>query len=74
MDEKQFTIQLGQRIKEIRKYRKMTQGDLARAAKIAPSNVSEIEHGKVTILATTLMKITAALDVEPNEILDFYKK
>ena len=73
MDEKQFTIQLGQRIKEIRKYRKMTQGELACAAKIAPSNISEIEHGKVTILVTTLMKITAALDVEPNEILDFYK-
>ena len=74
MDEKLFSIQLGARIKELRKSRKMTQWELADAAKLAHSNISEIEHGKVSIQTTTLVKIILALDVEPNEILNFYKK
>ena len=74
MDEKLFTIQLGQRIREIRKWRNMTQGELANAAHIAPSNISEIEHGKVSIQATTLMKIIIALGVSPNEMLKLDEK
>lgn len=73
MDEKLFIIKLGQRIRKIRKSQKMTQADLASAAHIAPSNISEIENGKVSIQATTLMKIIIALKVSPNEMLNFEK-
>ncbi len=61
--------QIGQRIRDIRISKKMTQNDLAFAAHISTSNVSDIELGKTRILLTTFVKIIEALQVSSDSIL-----
>ena len=69
MDEKLKTKEIGQRIREIRQSKKMTQNDLAFEAHISPSNLSDIELGKTNLGVLTLIKIIEALDVSADIIL-----
>ncbi|MBQ7960181.1 MAG: helix-turn-helix transcriptional regulator [Clostridia bacterium] len=61
--------EIGQRIREIRLSKKMTQNDLAFAAHISTSNVSDIELGKSKIWLTTFIKIVEALQVSSDSII-----
>lgn len=61
--------EIGQRIREIRLSQGMTQNDLAFAAHISTSNVSDIERGKSKIWLTTFVKIVEALQVSSDSIL-----
>ena len=61
--------EVGKRIREIRLSKNMTQNDLAFAAHISPSNVSDIELGKSKIWLTTFIKIIEALQVSSDTIL-----
>ena len=63
MDEKLKTKEIGQRIREIRLSKKMTQNDLAFEAHISPSNLIDIELGKSKMCLTTLVRIVEALQV-----------
>lgn len=69
MDESGRLKLVGQRIKEIRKSKGMTQADLAKAADMAASNVSELENGKTQIQLLTLMNIIEGLQVSADDIL-----
>ena len=69
MEDKQKMKEIGQRIREIRNSKKMTQNDLAFAAHISPSNISDIELGKSQIWLTTFIKIAEALQVSTDSIL-----
>lgn len=69
MDEKIVLKQIGQRIREIRLAKGMTQNDLAFVAHISTSNVSDIELGKSKIWLTTFVKIVEALQVSADSIL-----
>lgn len=60
---------IGQRIREIRISKGMTQNDLAFEAHISTSNVSDIELGKSKIWLTTFIKIVEALQVSADSIL-----
>ena len=63
-----FKKLLGNRIKTIRKARKLTQEQLAEYVNIGTPNISYIENGKFAPSIDTLQKIAQALKVEPYEL------
>lgn len=62
---------LGQRIKEVRKSKGITQEQLAKCVGIGTSNISYIETGKFAPTIENFEKIVKALDVEPHELYTF---
>ena len=69
MDDKTILKEIGQRIRQIRVSKKMTQNDLAFSAHLAPSNISDIELGKSNMWIVTFVKIVEALQVSSDLIL-----
>ena len=62
---------LGKRIQEIRKYKKITQEQLAELIGVDTSSISHIENGKYYPTAENLDKILEKLDIRPHEIFAF---
>ncbi len=62
---------LGQRIKEIRKKRQITQEKLAELVGIEPPNMSYIETGRFYPSPDTLRKIARSLNVKIYELYKF---
>lgn len=62
--------QIGKRIATARKKQGMTQEDLAGAAEIDRSFLSEIENGHKNLSVETLKKIADALSIKPSKLLD----
>lgn len=60
---------IGQNIAKLRKYKKLSQEDLAGAAEIDRSFLSEIENGHKNLSVLVLLKIAKALGVKPQEII-----
>ena len=69
MEDNVRLLAIGQRIRSIRKNRKLTQGDLAKIADMKASNISEIENGKSQMHLLTFIKIIEALQVSADELL-----
>lgn len=69
MDDFTMLKQIGQRIREARLSKNMTQNDLAFAAHISTSNISDIELGKSRIWLTTFVKIVEVLQVSADSLL-----
>ncbi len=65
----QISKKLGENIKQIRKKKDMTQGDICRALNMDRSYMSAIENGKKNITLGILEKLAAALDVSVDELL-----
>jgi len=61
----------GERIKEIRKKRGMTQEDVAKILEIDPKSFSRIERGERSPSLDTIEKIACALSVEPKDLFEF---
>ena len=63
----------GRNVRAARKRKDWTQEDLAHEAGLAPVQISRIERGVREVRLTTVLKLLAALDVAPNELLsDLY--
>lgn len=62
--------QIGKKIAALRKRQGMTQEDLAGAAEIDRSFLSEIENGHKNLSVETLKKIADALGIKPSKLLD----
>ena len=60
----------GQRIRELRINKKMSQGDLAKILKVHRSYVSGIERGLRNPSLLTLKKLSAALNVETTDLIE----
>lgn len=60
---------VGERIREARKAKKLTQNQLADELEVSPAYISDIEMGKVNFGITTFMKITEALQVSADRLL-----
>ena len=60
--------EIGEKIKRIRKKRKLTQEQLAEMIEISPRNLSGIEVGANFVKAETLEKILKALDITSEEL------
>ncbi len=63
--------QLGQRIQDLRKSKKLTQEKFSELVGIDPKNVSKIENGINYPSAETLTSIAKALDVDVYELFVF---
>lgn len=68
---KDLLEKLGNNIKALRTDKKWTQEELAELAQINDKEVSPIEAGKRNLTFETFVKIAAALDVAPNDLLNF---
>lgn len=62
---------LGQRIRELRKAKRITQEQLAEKIGIGTSNISYIETGKFAPSIENFEKIVEALGCEPHELYMF---
>lgn len=69
MDDKIEMQNIGQRIREARLSKGMTQAELAEAAHIATSNLSDIERGKSRMWLSTFCKVVEALQVSADSLL-----
>ena len=61
----------GQRLKLLRKHRKMSQDAVSLASGVDRSFLSEIETGKCSPTIDTINKIAKALNVHPGELFIF---
>lgn len=62
---------LGNRIREIRVSRSLTQEALAEKINLSAKSLSQIELGNNFVSAETLEDICVALDITPNTLFDF---
>lgn len=60
----------GERIKKLRKKRRLTQSELAKEIGISRSYMSEIESDKRNMSIKTLTKIATGLDISLSFLLD----
>ena len=58
------------KLKALREKRFFSHRDLAREAGISPTTVLNLEAGKVEAQRGTVRKLAAALNVEPQELVD----
>ncbi len=62
---------MGNRLRDIRKKKAMTQEDVADKAGIVVSQVGRIERGKLNPSISTIFVIALAMDIEPKDLFDF---
>lgn len=68
MDEDNFIVSLGQRIKLLRIEKGLTQFDVATKMGIDDSSYRKIESGRTNPTARTLYKLAEALDVSVGQL------
>jgi transcriptional regulator with XRE-family HTH domain len=61
---------VGQRIREWRLRRELSQADVARTAGITQASLSNYENGKRDMPLSTLLGVTGALNVSLGDVLD----
>ncbi len=71
---KMLLVNLGDRIRDLRKKRNLSQEGLALNANIHPTYFGRIERGEVSPTVITLYKITKALDVDLRQLFSKDKK
>ena len=59
------------RLREIRKVKGISQGELAFQAKVELSQISRIERGIINTSLSQIFQIARALDIHPKELFDF---
>lgn len=67
-----FNKIIGERIKEVRIERNMSQSKLAKFLNVSSSYISGIESGNKTINIKRLMQISEILDISPGYIITGY--
>ena len=60
----------GQRLRELRAERSISQDDLARETDVHPTAIGRLERGSREPRLTTILRIARGLDVEPGKLLD----
>ena len=62
-------IEVGKRVRMARKERHLSQADLAELVQISPSHMSDFENGKTNISLDIFMRLTEALQVSADWLL-----
>jgi transcriptional regulator with XRE-family HTH domain len=62
-------VYIGDKLREARTRRLLTQEELAEKAGVSPSTVVNVERDQQEPHFRTIRKLAKALDVEPNELL-----
>ena len=68
---KDFLIEVGKKITEIRTKNSQTLDDIEFLTGIDSSDINKYEKGKINITIKTLIKISSALGIPPKELFDF---
>lgn len=63
--------EFGKRLKFLRKYRRMCQGDLSRLSGVDRGYISEIENGRSAATIDLINRMAKAMDLHPSEFLVF---
>lgn len=63
-------MQIGGRIKRLRRQKKLSQADLAQALGISASYLNLIEHNRRKVTVSLLFSLAGQLGVEPGELVD----
>ena len=71
MQEKVFFKLLGKRIVQLRKDQEMTQQELADRCDVERSAIARLEGGTENITASTLLKLSKALEIPLKKFFDF---
>ena len=71
MNEQQLFIKIGDKIKELRELKNLSQQDLAALCNFEKSNMSRIEAGRTNLTIKTLFKISNALKVPLKDLVKF---
>lgn len=71
MNDNDFAINLGNRIRELRKNKGISQLELAYDMDMSMNTISGIELGKISPKIDTLKKIAKRLDIDIAELFDF---
>lgn len=66
-----YQKKLGQRIKEVRESKKLSQLDVASTCDYEKTTISRIENGRTNITLKTLVTLALAMEVELQEFFDF---
>lgn len=69
MNEQQLFIKIGDKIKELRELKNLSQQDLAALCNFEKSNMSRIEVGRTNLTIKTLFKISNALKVPLKDLV-----
>ena len=72
-EEQLFFAQVGERIREVRLAKGLSQGDVAKAIRSYQQNVARSEAG-TNLTLDVIFRLALALDVEPVEFFRFPKK
>jgi transcriptional regulator with XRE-family HTH domain len=64
--------QFGQRVRELRKLKKMSQEELAYAAGLDRTYIGSVERGRRNISLMNILKIADALEVKPSLLLETF--
>lgn len=70
MNEQQLFIKIGDKIKEIRQSKCISQQDLAAKCNFEKANMSRIEAGRTNLTIKNAYKISIALGVKLRELVD----
>lgn len=68
--ERATRVEVGQRVREWRLRREMSQADVARLTGITQASLSNYENGKRDMPLSTLLGVAAALNVSLGDLLD----
>ena len=76
LDDQTFLREVGNKIRQHRKSKKLTLLDVAIKANLEENAVQRVETGRINSTLKTLLKIATALEIEFKELFDFsiYKK
>jgi transcriptional regulator with XRE-family HTH domain len=69
-DPRVASVAFGQRLRELRAERRVSQDDLARATDVHPTAIGRLERGSREPRLTTILRLARGLDVEPGKLLD----
>jgi transcriptional regulator with XRE-family HTH domain len=62
-------VYIGDKLKEIRTRRFLTQEELAERAGVSPATIVRVERNQAEPHISTMRKLAEALDVDPTELL-----
>jgi transcriptional regulator with XRE-family HTH domain len=64
------SVAFGQRVREVRGQRGLSQEDLARKTDVHSTAIGRMERGAREPRLTTILRLARGLDVKPGELLD----
>ncbi len=68
-EKKQINIEIGERVREARERKKITQEMLAERIEVSPQYISDLERGVVGISIPTLKRLCVSLGITSDQIL-----